>query len=50
MLLHIIKFILVLFSIYLSYKQFKNNHNKPVGSYWLVVATYWFVNLMQGLL
>lgn len=50
MMLHAIKLILVLFSIYLSYDQFKNNHNKKLGFYWIVVGLYWFVNLLQGLL
>lgn len=48
--LHLIKIILVLFSIYLSYNQFKKLHNNTIGYYWIVVGLYWFVNLLQGLM
>ncbi len=48
--LHLIKIILVIFSVYLSYMQFKNNHNKQLGSYWVTVALYWFINFLQGIL
>jgi len=48
--IHFIKIILVLFSAYLSYDQFVNLHNKKLGSYWIVVMLYWFVNFMQGIL
>ena len=46
---HILKAILVVFSCYLSYSQHKNN-NSTLRNYWIVVALYWFFNLLSGLL
>jgi len=50
MMIHLIKLLLVLFSAYLSYNQFKILHNKKAGFYWIVVGLYWFVNFLQGIL
>ena len=46
---HILKAILVIFSIYLAYKQHKSN-NSTLRNYWIVVALYWFFNLLSGLI
>ena len=46
---HILKAILVIFSCYLSYSQQKNG-NSTLRNYWIVVALYWFFNLLSGLL
>ena len=47
--IHLIKVILVLFSVYLSYFQYKEE-NKTMSLYWLIVMLYWAVNFMQGLI
>ena len=47
--LHAIKIILVLFSLYLLLKQYKEG-NKTLSLYWFVVMLYWFVNFVQGIL
>ena len=46
---HILKAILVIFSIYLAYKQHKSN-NSTLRNYWIVVALYWLFNLLSGLI
>ena len=46
---HILKAILVVFSIYLAYSQHKSGNSKMV-KYWIVVALYWFFNLLSGLI
>ena len=46
---HILKAILVVFSIYLAYSQHKSNNSK-LRNYWIVVALYWFFNLLSGLI
>lgn len=46
--LHFIKFVLVIFSLYLSYFQFEKQKNDTLGWYWTVVMLYWLVNFMQG--
>lgn len=43
-----LKFNLIFISIYLSIFQFKHK-NKDLGNYWIVVALYWFFNLLSGL-
>ena len=49
MIVHILKAILVIFSCYLAYKQQKSD-NATLRNYWIVVALYWFFNLLSGLL
>lgn len=44
----ILKLILVGFSVYLAYSQYKLN-NKTLVIYWIVVATYWLFNYISGL-
>jgi len=44
--LHLIKIILVLFSLYFAYLQ--KEKNKDISLYWIIVALYWGVNFMQG--
>lgn len=47
--IHIIKLVLVLLSLSLADFNRQNN-NKQLVTYWLVVALYWAVNLLQGLI
>ena len=47
--INIIKAILVIISLILAKTQFKKL-NSTLGVYWLLVATYWLLNLLQGLI
>ena len=44
----ILKLILVIFSLYLCYSQFKLN-NSTLAIYLIVVATYWLFNYLSGI-
>ena len=46
---HILTAIPVIFTRHLSYSQQKNG-NSTLRNYWIVVALYWFFNLLSGLL
>ena len=44
----LLKLVLVIFSIYLSYSQYLLN-NKTMIAYWIIVAFYWMFNYISGL-
>ena len=44
----ILKLVLIVFSLYLCYLQYKAG-NVQLIVYWVVVAFYWFFNYLSGL-
>lgn len=44
----LLKLVLVVFSLYLCFIQYKANNNSMI-IYWIVVALYWLFNYLSGL-
>ena len=44
----LLKLVLIVFSLYLCYIQYKAG-NSSLILYWIVVAMYWFFNYLSGI-